>query len=238
MFVKYLRRNNSMANYRNIIPFIKKWEGGLSRAKTDTASSSPAPFTTRARDYSQRGAPYVTSNDWHTNKGVTWTTFSGLASRLKYTPTKENWEQMPDSIWEKIFKNGYWDKVQGDKLLTQNIADLLADWYWGSGTWAVRNLQQVLNRSFGYKLREDGVMGATTLAAANKVDQKKLFDLLHAEKLDYYRQIGGANLKGWTNRANEFYNKYKNVIIATGGGIGVLVLVFAGVYLYNKYGTA
>lgn len=227
-----------MANYKNVIPFILKWEGGLSRAKTDNASANPAPFTTRARDVNQRGAPFVTANDWHTNKGVIWPTFEFYSKRLGYQPSQKNWEEMPMPIWERIFKAGYWDKVQGDKLKTQAIADLLADWYWGSGTWAVRNLQQVLNRSFGYKLKEDGVMGASTLEAANKVDQKRLFDLLHAEKLDYYRQLGGANLKGWTNRANEFYNKYKDTILAAGAGLGVVLLIFAGIYIFNKYGTA
>ena len=32
-----------MANAVAVIPFIKRWEGGLSKAKTDKASLDPVP---------------------------------------------------------------------------------------------------------------------------------------------------------------------------------------------------
>lgn len=228
-----------MANYKDSIPFIQKWEAGLSRAKTDRAASNPSPFTITAKDTNQRGWPSVTAADWHTNKGVTWGTFSSLAPKLGYIASRENWVNMPQNIWGLIFKREYWDKVQGDNLKSQGIANLLADWYWGSGTNAVRNLQQVLNRSFGYKLAEDGVMGNLTLAAANKVDQERLFKLLHEEKIDFYGQIvkndssQSANYKGWLNRANELYTLNKGKIAVAGGGLFFFLLAAVAVYKRN-----
>lgn len=208
-----------MADYRSIIPFILKSEGGLTRNPADTASAHPAPW------------PYKGQTGWHTNKGITYATFSSLAPKLGYQNTADNFFVMPESIWGKIYKAGYWDKIRGDELKSQAVANLLADWQWGSGSNAIKNLQQVLNRSFGYKLAVDGGMGAQTLAATNKVDEKKLFDLLHKEKLDFYNQIVANNpsqqtfIKGWTNRAMALYEQNKTLVaVAAGSGLFFLAL--------------
>jgi len=45
-----------MADIKYITGFTEKWEGGLSRATTDTASKNPSPYT------------YKGQTGWHTNK--------------------------------------------------------------------------------------------------------------------------------------------------------------------------
>lgn len=216
-----------MANSQSIVPFIYSHEGGLSRDPSDTASAHPAPW------------PYKGVYGYHTNKGVTYATFSYLAKKLGYADTAENFFTMPADIWGKIYKYLAWDHVAGDQLKSLGIANMLADWYWGSGDNAIKNLQQVLNRSFKYKLAVDGGMGKQTIAATNAVDQKKLFDLLHAEKIDYYEQIVKNNpkqekfLKGWKKRAVDLYNQNKTLVtVAAGGGLFFL-LVGAAVIWYN-----
>jgi lysozyme family protein len=115
-----------VADFWGIIPSIKKAEGGLSRDLDDNASSNPAPCT------------YAGQTGWHTNKGVTWSTFKGLAPSLGYTADCATFFAMPDDVWLKIFKQGYWDKMQGDKLKSTGIAYILAQMAWGSGagTWS------------------------------------------------------------------------------------------------------
>ena len=68
-----------MADYTNIINFIKAKEGGLSSATTDTASRNPSNCGNGSN-----GKPY------HTNKGVTWSTFKSLSSKLGYSATCDN----------------------------------------------------------------------------------------------------------------------------------------------------
>jgi len=181
----------------------------MSRAKTDTASKKPAPYKTTYNG--------VTASDWHTNKGITWETFS-TNGKLGYVVNQTNWETMPDNIWNLIFKKIYWDNVGGDALKSQAIANYLADWSWGAYyVTAVKNLQQVLNRSFGYKLAEDGKIGRTTIAAANKVDAAKLLVALKNEQIDFYNQVvrnnpaQSANYKGWINRVNALYAESQNI---------------------------
>ena len=195
-----------MANPNIIVPHILAHEGGLSRAKTDSASLHPAPYTTTAKDWSN-GGQLLTKNDWHTNKGVTWQTFNHGSTMLGYEVNQSNWEKMPQAIWQKIYKLLYWDALHGDQILNQAIANVLAEWSWLSGNNAVKNLQQVLNRApFQKGLTVDGSMGPKTLAATNQVNQAQLYQLLVAEYADYVKQIGNnspANLPGWTSRLND-----------------------------------
>ena len=87
-----------------LVPFMKKWEGGLSRATTDTASSNPAPWT------------YKGQSGWHTNKGITYATFISNASRLGYAPTAENFFLMPDALWLKILTGAYINAFPLDEI--------------------------------------------------------------------------------------------------------------------------
>ena len=84
-----------MADYRQITGWIKKWEGGLSKSKSDYASKFPVPD----------------GSSYHTNEGVTWKTFETLAPKLSYSATPQLFYAMPDDVWGKIFKYGYWDVI-------------------------------------------------------------------------------------------------------------------------------
>lgn len=186
-----------MADFNKIIPLIKQWEGGLSKDTSDTASKFPVPD----------------GSGNHTNKGVTWQTFSTNAKKLGYQPTIDNFYKMPDAIWLPLFKIIFWDYyIKGDKIKSLSIALFLVDWAWGSGNWSVKNLQQVLNRSFKAGLKVTGVMDSHTLNITNSIDQKKLLDLLKAERIDFYDQIIKNNPsqkkfeKGWKDRTTSVFD--------------------------------
>ncbi len=211
-----------MANSAIIVPHILAHEGGLSRAKTDSASAHPAPFTTTAKD-SSAGYKLVTASDWHTNKGITWQTFSGNAAKLGYKASQPTWELMPAWVWQKIYKLLYWDAIKGDQLKSQAIANILAEWTWASGNWGVKNLQQVLNREpFNAGLVVDGSMGPKTLEATNKADQTKLYALLTAEYADFINKIStGSNAPnkiGWMNRFNDLLEFTKPYVVPIASG--------------------
>lgn len=180
-----------MANHKLIIPHILKWEGGISRAKTDTASSNTAPGT----------------GGVHTNKGITWGTFQHLAPQVGVEATPNNFLTLPNNAWEKIFKKGYWDAIKGDLIQNQNIANFLVDIAWGSGSGvAVKALQRALN-FIGFETAIDGKIGKQTIDNANKAEPGKLLDVLYENRkkqLVAYNQP--ANLKGWLNRLNSLYN--------------------------------
>lgn len=107
-----------------IMPFICKWEGGLSNDPDDKAAANPCPI------------PYKGSADWHTNMGIIWPVW------VKYCSVKgvkilaiqaDRFYKITKADQSDVFKTLYWDSVFGDQYQHQAIANCMASWAWGSG---------------------------------------------------------------------------------------------------------
>jgi len=174
------------------IKFTKKWEGGLSRDKNDSASSYPCP------------TPFNGKTGYHTNVGITykaWVSFFGTDNDARFFA-------MNSEDWFKIFKKGYWDGVRGDAYNSQNIAIFVTGMAWGSGVrQASKSLQVAINHC-GKQCDVDGIIGVKTILLANSIEPKKLFDALTNERERFFYAIGvGKNAKfltGWLNRLNDY----------------------------------
>jgi lysozyme family protein len=174
------------------VKFTKKWEGGLSRDKADSASSYPCP------------TPYKGKTGYHTNVGITykaWVSFFGTDNDARFY-------LMNADDWFTIFKKGYWDGVRGDAYNSQNIAIFVTGMAWGSGVkQASKSLQIAINHC-GKQCEVDGIIGVKTILLANSIEPKKLFDALTAERERFFYAIGvGKNAKfltGWLNRLNDY----------------------------------
>lgn len=173
-----------MANYKNIIPLILKVEGGLSKSTADAASKNPVPD----------------GSGYHTNKGITWTTFTTAAPKCGFLASAELFYSMPDYVWDSIFKLLYWDEIWGDKINSQALADTLVDWAWASGPReAILKIQEFL------EISADGIIGPNTIAAINEATtgkEKAFNDDFSAYKLNWYLSLPNqeANYEGWKNR--------------------------------------
>ena len=179
------------------VKFTKKWEGGLSRDKNDSASSYPCP------------TPYNGKSGYHTNAGITykaWVSFFG-------TDNDHRFYTMNASDWFSIFKKGYWDGVHGDSFTSQNIAVFVTGMAWGSGVkQASKSLQVAINHC-GLLCSIDGVIGNKTINAANAINPTQLFDELTAERERFFYAIGvGKNAKflnGWLNRLSDYQKTFR-----------------------------
>lgn len=181
------------------IAFVKKWEGGLSKIKEDSASSFPCP------------TPHDGISGYHTNIGITyaaWVQFYGKSKDADFY-------RMPSDMWFQVFKKGYWDKVKGDVYKSQNIAIFVTGMAWGSGAkQAIMSLQRAINNC-GVSCAIDGSIGPKTLAAANSIEPQKLFDELIEERERFFRAIaepGSKNakfLKGWLNRLADYKKTFR-----------------------------
>lgn len=117
----------------------------------------------------------------------------------------EDLKHMAYHEWRAIFKTGYWDVMQADKIENQSIADLCVDWLVNSGVGKVRNIQRVLG------VQADGVVGPKTLAAINDTPCPMcLHTKIKEARETYYRQIVTSDrsqsvfLMGWLNRLGLF----------------------------------
>lgn len=165
-----------MAQSNILVPFILSWEGG---------------FVDNPDDH---GGP--------TNMGVTLSTYIRYCCRKGYPrPTVERLRNLSMETWTGIFKSLYWDACRADEINDQAIANLLVDWYWCSGIWAIKYAQQILG------VETDGVVGPVTLAALNSMSPLPLFSSLWTRRQLHFkscaRRPGQAQfLKGWMNRLN------------------------------------
>jgi lysozyme family protein len=225
-----------MAVYSKIVNFIKSKEGGLSSATTDTASNNPSNCGKGSNGKS-----------YHTNKGVTWSTFKGLSSKLGYSASCDNFLKMPNDIWGKIYKDGFWNPMQGDRINNQAIANTFVEMAWGSGVGSNTSTKGAiahLKRFFKSKYNKDLDTISQVVDYANELDEQgktpELFEKLYDFRKGYYQSLNQpSNLKGWINRLDAFYvlnkpyaisKKEKSTII-----VGILLIV-AGATLYYKYG--
>ena len=108
-----------MADYKKLIPFILRWEGGF------------------ANDPADRGGA--------TMKGITIGTFTTYRkSKGKPTPTVTDLKNISDQEWGDVFKSLFWDKWRADNIKSQSIANILVDWVWASGKYGITIPQRIL----------------------------------------------------------------------------------------------
>lgn len=162
-----------MADYRKLKPFILRWEGGYINDQADLGKQ--------------------------TNKGVTLSTYRSVFGKNK---TVSDLKKITDEQWEFIFKKYYWDKWKADNIKDQNVANILVDWVWASGSYGIKIPQRVLG------VDVDGIVGPKTIAAVNARDGRELFDNIKQERKDFIDRICQTrpqNKKfknGWLNRIN------------------------------------
>ncbi|NIM11315.1 MAG: N-acetylmuramidase [Candidatus Aminicenantes bacterium] len=173
-----------MANFDEFFPELLKHEGGFVDHPDDPGGA--------------------------TNKGVTMKTFELYAQKLLgVEPTLENLKNLTDEQAGKIYKTMYWDKIKGDEIELQELANIVFDFYVNAGANASKLLQRVLN-DMGQDIAVDGGIGPKTLGAIDNVDQKELYRQYKQGRITYYNDLVERKpklkvfLKGWLNRVNSF----------------------------------
>jgi lysozyme family protein len=142
-----------------------------------------------------------------TNKGITMSTFQNCAHEfLGIDPTSANLQSLTDAQAGIIYKNLYWNRMQGDAISLQDLANIVCDFFVNAGTRATKMLQHVLNGQ-GAHIIEDGVIGAASLQALAGLPQNLVYRQYKQDRLDYYQALGQKYpnfLNGWLNRVKSF----------------------------------
>ena len=142
-------------------------------------------------------------------------TFAGISRRAH--PDWEGWAIIDSGaspsrpMVDAFYKGRYWDRIRGDDIHDQDVAEMLMSSAVLSGRRrAIKMAQMVV------EAQPDGVIGPKTLAAINQMDPD-LFEARFAlARIDRYRRICNADrrknphkpldetqvrfLLGWTNR--------------------------------------
>ena len=177
-----------MANFNTFLPILLQFEGGWVNDPDDPGGA--------------------------TNKGITFRTFKAYSQRLLgVDPTIENLRNLTDQQAGEIYKKIYWDRVDGDHIDSQDLANIFCDFYVNAGGNAVKVMQRILINNFSEKISVDGAMGPNTFAAlqdaANK-DLPRLYNTYKAKRIEFYEKLAQRKpklqkfLQGWLNRVNHF----------------------------------
>lgn len=135
-----------------------------------------------------------------TNKGITIATFRHYYGA---NATIQQLKALTDEQWMHIFLSGFWNPFKADNIVNQSVANICVDWAWASGTGtAIREVQALLG------VTVDGVVGAQTLAAINKANQRHLFSKIQSARLRFVEGVVRRSprkrkfLVGWRKRIN------------------------------------
>lgn len=177
-----------MANFDAFFPTLLRFEGGFVDDPDDPGGA--------------------------TNKGITMQTFSRCArDLLGVEPTLTNLRALTNEQAGKIYKPLYWDKVRGDAITLQDLADIVFDFYVNAGANATRLLQTVINAAGARPSVEvDGAIGPLTIQALQALDQRDVYRRYKQGRIEYYEDLAANHpslakfLKGWLNRVNAFPN--------------------------------
>ena len=232
-----------MANYKLIIPHVKKNEGGLADTLKDTnPAKNPSPIKNPK-----------TGLFYHTNKGIIWGTWVAWSKKKGIPVDAQRWYKMSDADWESVMKTLFWDSIDGDKINSQAIAEILFEAVWGGSAKSLIVYLQTYLRQKGFtndkgeEIGVDGAMGQNTYQALNKLtkDPKKHAQLikdLSAKRLATLKTLPSWSWAGtaWTRRLNEIQEAGLKYItenpVKTGGGILGILLLGVGAYYLSKGG--
>jgi lysozyme family protein len=142
-----------------------------------------------------------------TNKGVTMKTFSGCSHEfLGIDPTSDNLKALTDGQAGIIYKALYWNKMQGDDIALQDLANIVCDFFVNAGTHATKLLQTVMI-GMGASISPDGMIGPGTIQALASLAQDEVYRQFKQGRIDYYQNLGQKYpefLNGWLKRVNTF----------------------------------
>ena len=173
-----------MADFIKFIPILQKIEGGYQNLSGDKGNLN---------SLGQRVG---------TNYGISAAFYEGI---IKRPPTVADMKAITKEKAKQLYKKYFWDDIQGDKLLSQSVANIIADHAVNSGESPIGTIvQRILKQDFKKAIKIDGDIGEITAKAINSVNQKILFDKIKLARTNYYNGIGGEFLNSWLDRLKNF----------------------------------
>ena len=145
-----------------------------------------------------------------TNKGITMAVFQQCAhALLGIEPSSQNLKGLSDAQAGIVYRSRYWDRMQGDLFSSQDLANIVCEFFVNAGTHATALLQNVLN-AMGAQLVVDGETGPATFQAFSGLDSTLVYSSYKEGRIQYYQQLVASKptlarfLNGWLARVNAF----------------------------------
>lgn len=198
-----------MANFETARKRVMLAEGGYQANPNDSGN------------YNSRGQ--LVGTNW----GVSAPVYEAWIGRA---PSVADMKAMSQNTAIQIYRTRYWDRIMGDAINNQAVADIFLDGAINHGvTTAVKMMQRVLG------VLADGNVGAITINALNTLPAAQVYNGFKKAREDKYYQIVRDNpsqntfLTGWLNRLAKF-DDFGTV--ATASGL-ILAFVLLGILIFK-----
>ncbi|WMX13222.1 glycosyl hydrolase 108 family protein [Aureispira sp. CCB-E] len=176
-----------------------------------------------------------------TNRSIAAPTLIAWRGRMV---SKAEMENLSITEAMQIYKVRYWDKIQGDFIQSQALADILADMKSSAGGNAIKEMQRTLN-DLGERLLVDGAFGVASVQALNRqtlrVGQARVFNAFRQRMIGYYQRINSPYERQLIDSLNRDYPVMKTdwtrVVVTVGVVAAAGALVAYGIYQYQQIQT-
>ncbi|HEY0843707.1 glycosyl hydrolase 108 family protein [Methylotenera sp.] len=185
--------------------------------------------------------------DDETYRGINraaWPTWSGWAIVDARKPVQYN-QVFTDleNMVKAFYRANFWNAMNGDYINSQQMANLVYDYFMASGTYGLKKVQMAINSVLptAMKIDVDGVLGPQTINALNSSYAGAIYNaIIDTRKVHYQNllQQGVLSPNDWNGiwkRITSFptwvaANKGKAAI----GGVLLLAGIGATIYLVNR----
>ena len=143
---------------------------------------------------------------------------------------------LPMDVAQAIYESQYWPGLEevASQAVASKIFDLRVNFGVAGGN---RIAQTAVNNLVDPPTAVDGRWGPDTLASINAADPAAFLDELATAAANRYQAIVDADptqetfIRGWMKRALDL-----PALALGGAGLGILLIIGAGLWLYNKGG--
>lgn len=191
-----------MASYNSSAEKILHLEGGYSSNVRDKGNYICSP----SMSWATGSYPFKCSSGElifiGSMRGISAPVFASYLGRI---PTITEMKALSKQTALSIYKINYWDRMKGDFIANQSMAEIVFDGCVNHGvSRGIKILQKVLG------LKESGIMDGSTLTKLNMSDPNSIFDQYKEERLKFYELIVSNNpsqsvfLNGWVKRIQSF----------------------------------
>ena len=138
-----------------------------------------------------------------TNHGISAKT---LEAYLKRSVTSADMRSLTKLTAAKIYKTFYWDSIFGDRIYSQDVANILGDHAVNfSPQKASKLVYRVLNLQYGLPVAPKSILTDTIITKINTIEPENLFNTIKDFRIKIY--LKGKNVKGQLNRMKQFVYK-------------------------------
>ena len=116
----------------------------------------------------------------------------------------------------QIWKKTVWDNIQGDAINSEGVCAMLL-YATGGGKSGYTSMRECINEVAGKEVVTVSSVGKITAEEVKFINANTsaFFYTFYKIRLAYYQNSKNrAYVKGWVNRLNAIYNKYKNSVTA------------------------